>query len=258
MPNPKITRVVAGFDLHYPKAHKPTFNAMLQYIADIKPQTYVFGGDQLDLECISHHTHGMPLYRTRRAYANDIDGFAKEILKPLEDALPKGATKVWIVGNHERFEHDLIERHPELDGTVDHIRNLQLVERGWQIVPLGHSYKVGKLTIVHGEVLSGIGNQAGTYPSKKAVELYSGNVLAGHTHAPQSFTKISPVEQSNKWQGWIAPILGAVNPSYLRNRPTAWLTGFVDINVLPNGQFNLFPIICLNGQFAMGGKLYGA
>jgi len=31
----------------------------------------------------------------------------------------------------------------------------------------------------------------------------------GHAHAPQSYTGISPVSQSEKWMGWILPILGS-------------------------------------------------
>lgn len=252
-----ISQAVAVYDLHYPVYHKPTVEAIFDYLKTNKPNVFVFGGDQFHFDCISHHTKGLPLYRTRRAYANDIEGFDAKILKPLEKLLPKGCKKVWIIGNHERFEHDLIEEHPEFEGIIDHVVRLKLVERGWTIIPLGHEYKLGKLHVIHGETLSGIGNQAGMYPSRKAVELYAGNVLAGHTHAPQSFTRVSPVEHTNKWQGHIAPIAGGVNPGYLRNRPTAWLNGFVLIDVFPNGQFNLYPVIIYEGKFSFGGKEYG-
>lgn len=252
-----IKRAVAVYDLHYPEYHKPTVSAIFDYLKENKPDVFVFGGDQFHFDCISHHTRDLPLYRVRRGYTNDIQGFQRDILDPLEKLLPKNCSKIWIIGNHERFEHDLIERSPELEGTIDHVGRLELERRGWTIVPLGHAYKLGKLTVIHGETLSGIGNQAGMYPSRKAVELYAGNVLAGHTHAPQTFTRVSPVEHTNKWQGHIAPIAGGVNPSYLRNRPTAWLNGFVLIDVFPNGQFNLYPVIVYDGKFSFAGKQYG-
>jgi hypothetical protein len=188
---------------------------------------------------------------------SDIEGFDRDILTPLERLLPRHCKKVWIIGNHERFEQDFLERHPELEDVCNHIRLLRLIERGWEIIPLGHAYKLGKLNIVHGEILSGIGNQCGVFPAKKAVELYAGNVLAGHTHSPQTFTKVSPVQTTNKWQAYIAPTAGAVNPTYLRNRPTAWLNGFVTIDIFSNGQFNLFPIIVYDGRCSYGGKQYG-
>lgn len=252
-----IKQAVAVYDTHYPEWHKPTWGVIFDYLRKNKPDIFIFGGDQFHFDCISHHTRDLPLYRVRRGYRNDIEGFRRDILDPLERLLPKGCTKIWIIGNHERFERDLIERNPELEGAIDHVELLALADRGWTIIPLGHCYKLGKLNIIHGETLSGIGNQAGMYPSRKAVELYAGNVLAGHTHAPQTFTKVSPVEHTNKWQGHIAPIAGSVNPSYLRNRATAWLNGMVLIDVFPNGQFNLYPVIVINGTASYGGKQYG-
>jgi len=253
----KIKQAVAVYDTHYPVWHRPTWGAIFDYLKNNKPDIFIFGGDQFHFDCISHHTKDKPLYRTRRAYRNDIEGFERDILEPLEALLSKSCEKIWIIGNHERFEFDLIEEHPELEGVIDHVKLLRLIERGWTIVPLGHRYRLGKLNVIHGETLSGIGNQAGQYPSKKAVELYAGNVLAGHTHAPQTYTKVSPVEDNNKWQGHIAPTAGSVNPSYLRNRATAWLNGMVLIDVFPDGQFNLFSVVIYKGRFSYGGKQYG-
>jgi hypothetical protein len=253
----KIRTAVAIYDLHYPQYHAPTWEAILDFISQNKVDVFIFGGDQLHLDCISHHTKAQPLYRVRRGYRNDIEGFDRDILSTLQRVLPKTCEKVWHIGNHERFEHDLIEEHPELEDAINHVKLLCLNERGWKVIELGHAYRLGKLITIHGEVLSGIGNQAGMYPSKKAVELYAGNVLAGHTHAAQSFTRVSPVEHSDKWQGWISPIAGAVNPSYLRNRPTAWINGFNIIEVFPDGQFNLYPVNVVKGRFSYGGKVYG-
>jgi hypothetical protein len=253
----KVRRAVAAYDTHYPQYSRGTWRTIFDYVEQNPPDVFVFGGDQFHFDCISHHTLSMPLYRTRRAYKNDIEGFERDILAPLERLLPKHCEKIWIIGNHERFEFDLIEAHPELEGVVDHVKLLRLKERGWKIIPLGHAYKLGKLTLIHGETLSGIGNQAGMYPSRKAVELYAGNVLAGHTHAPQTFTRVSPVEHTNKWQGHIAPTAGNVNPSYLRNRPTAWLNGFCLVDVLPSGQFSYVPVIVVNKCAIIAGKKYG-
>lgn len=254
----KLRLVVDVHDTHYPEHHKPTWEVIFDFLSKNKVDEFVFGGDQFHFNCISHHTKQQPIYRLRRSYRNDIEGFDRDILTPLEALLPKGCKKIWIIGNHERFEQDLIEEHPELEGAIDHVGLLRLVERGWQIVPLGHAYKAGKLAIIHGEVLTGIGNQCGMFPSKKAVELYACSVLAGHTHAAQSFTRVSPVDQVNKWMGWISPVACAVNPTYLRNRPTAWVNGFNVIEVQSNGNFNLYPIIVANGHASYGGKVYGS
>ena len=251
----KIKTYVVAHDLHYPEYCPKTWGAMMEFLNANKVAGFIFGGDQFNNEEISHHTKGKPLYRERASFKRNTDGFAKNILQPLERVLGS-AEKVWIIGNHDRFEHDLIEEQPELEGIIERPESLKLEQRGWKVVPLGHSYKLGELNVIHGEILTGIGNQAGAYPAKKAIEIYAGNVLAGHTHAPQSFAKISPVEVKKKYMAWIAPILGACNPSYLRNRPTAWLNGFTIVELRDKGLFNLYPVICINGEFSYGGKLY--
>lgn len=255
MPSSIKTWVIAH-DLHYPEFSKQTFAAMLEFIKDVRPAGFIFGGDQFNNEEISHHTLGKPFYRERASYKRNTDGFERDVLSPLERLLPK-AERVWIVGNHDRFERDLIERQPELEGIIERVDSLKLEQRGWKVVPLGHSYKLGELNVIHGEILTGIGNQAGAFPAKKAIEIYAGNVLAGHTHAPQSFSKISPVEVKKKYMAWIAPILGERNPAYLRNRPTSWMNGFTIVEMREKGLFNLFPVIVIDGKFSYGGKVYG-
>jgi len=257
MAKPKIKQAVAVYDLHFPKIHKPTVKCFFQYCQENQPEVFLFGGDQFHLDCISPHTKKTPIFRRQRSYMNDMEGFDEEILTPLEKILPKKCEKVWITGNHEDWEQDLINEKPELEDAIGHVKLLRLEKRGWAVIPLGHCYKVGKLVCIHGEVLSGIGNQAGMYPSRKAVELYGASVLAGHTHAPQTFTKVSPVEHIQKLQGHISPIAGNVNPEYLRNRPTAWLNGFNIIDVLPNGNYNYYPVIVSGGVCSFGRKVYG-
>lgn len=246
---------IAGYDLHFPKYDAATFNAMLSFIKDVKPDGFIFGGDQMDNAEISHHNKHKPIYKPRGEYDRNTKQFDKYILQPLEKLLGS-AEKVWITGNHDDWEREFVESHPELEGTIERQTALQLEDRGWEVVPLGRCKRLGHLNIIHGEVLTGIGNQAGMYPSRKAVEIYGDNILAGHTHAPQSFCKISPVEQKKKHMGWIAPILGHTNPAYLENRPTAWMQGFVVIEFQPNGFFNLYPIITFEGRFSYGGKSY--
>ena len=253
----KVKTYVVLADIHYPKYHKPTLNAVLHFLDENEVDGIVFQGDQLDMENISHHTKGRPGLRSKGGYLKDVNGFCKDVLIPVDKRLPKGAERYWIVGNHERFEQDLIDEQPELKQLVDHQRILDLAGRGYKVIPLGHGLKLGKLNIIHGEILSGIGNQAGMYPARKAVELYAGNVLAAHTHAMQMFTKISPVEHTQKWAGYINGILGETNPSYLRNRPTAWSHGFAILEVHPDDNFNLHLIHVHKGKFSYGGKLYG-
>src|SRR6267142_2088472 len=146
MPN-KVKRAVAIFDIHYPVHHKPTIAAALEYLKENPPDIFLLGGDQFHFDCLSHHTKGKPIYRTRRSYMNDIEGFEENILGPLEEVLPKKCIKRWHEGNHERFAWDFIEEHPELEDALNHIKLLELEERGWEVFKLGEASKLGKLTV---------------------------------------------------------------------------------------------------------------
>lgn len=249
---PAVERWLVGFDLHYPRVSWPTWRAMLACAADVKPTGFIFGGDQFDNECISRHTEGLPLLQPEGQFLKDEEGFAKDILASLEQVLPTKAARVWVRGNHDLWETEYIEKNPKLKGMTDRRKNLKLAEKGWQIIDIGHSYRLGKLRVMHGEWLGG------QFSAKKAVEVMSSNILVGHTHTAQSFTKIAPVEHTQRWMGWVSPILGATNANFMRNRPNAWVNGFNLVEVRKGGNFNLYPIIVSEGACAYGGKLYRA
>jgi len=256
MPKQSVLAVVVA-DLHYPFIDKPTIAAILDFLKHNKPAYFVFLGDQLDLECVSHHTKGKPLYRPVGGLQSDLDGFKKTILTPIERLLPSTCKKVWLEGNHERFLEDLIEEQPELQGMVDHIRYLGLKENGWQVVPLNGAFRLGKLTLIHGNSIQGGMGYIGNQPAKKAVEIYGTSVLMGHTHSAQSYTRVSPVDQTQKHAGYVSPVAGNQNPRFLRKKPNANTTGFSVVELRPDGTFNCYLVLVSDGQCSYGGTTYG-
>jgi hypothetical protein len=229
---------------------------MFDFIRQNRVDGFCFLGDQFDNGCISHFNRKKPLNRPPGQFLQDQQGFERDILTPLEKSLPKSAAKVWIVGNHDDWESQFAEANPELAGLVDRTRSLRLRERGWKIVPIGRSYSLGKLTLCHGEWASGRFG-GGILPAKKAAEAIGGPVLMGHTHSLQCYTTTSPVEKTFKNTSWVAPILGATNATFMKNRPSNYTNGFVVVEVREGGLFNCYPVLVHRGQFAYGGRLYG-
>lgn len=245
-------------DMHYPYIHEPTFKSTLHFIQQNKNiiKGFIFLGDEFDNDCISHWNKNKPLLQKQGAYKQETLDFDKHVLTPLEKALPKSAIKVVITGNHTRFETDFIEENPQFDG-FERFKELKLQERGWNVIPLGLSYKLGKLVCIHGDQLAN--GFMGQYPAKKAVETYAKNVLQAHTHSPQSFTKTSPVDSEDKWMGYVSPIVGTINPRFIKNRPNSFAHGLTLVEVRPNGHFNCYLVITeKDGTFSYGGKTYKA
>jgi hypothetical protein len=134
---------------------------------------------------------------------------------------------------------------------------MALEAHGWEVIPNGKAKRLGKLAVIHGDQLTGLGCYTSIYPSKKAVQVYGCSVLAGHTHSPQSFAKVSPIEVDQKHTAWMSPAACDLNPGYLRNRPSAWVNGFVAIECLDGGNFNVYPIVVSGGRCSFGGRVYG-
>lgn len=240
-------------DIHYPEYNRATFGCALDFASRNRLAGLVLLGDQFDNAEISHHNAGKPLFKPNGSYANNTRGFERDILKPLEELLPRGARRVWIVGNHDAWEEQLIEAQPELQGTVERPNLLHLADRGWKVIPLGASFAHGKLNFIHGESLSGM------YHSKRAVETFCDNVVYGHFHTLSTTVKVLPYSAKSKWIATCLPIIGNTNPNYLRNKPTAWLNGFGVAEYFGSrGLFDLYTVVVSKGACAYGGQIYEA
>jgi hypothetical protein len=243
----------ALYDVHFPQYDKKTFRAILSFIRQNHVDGLLLGGDALDLSCVSHWNANLPGNKRKGELKSDLDGFDKEILRPIEALLPRGCEKVFLTGNHERFlEQDLTESMPELDGMLDFKKYLRLADRGFKLIPLGGEYRIGDLLCIHGEVVgSGGGNAA-----KKAVEIYCQNVLLGHGHQLQASSKCSPSRSKKKICAWMSPIVGSVSPRYLKHRANAWVNGMTLVYVRDNGTFNLYQVVITDGVFSFGPTTY--
>lgn len=242
------------FDLHYPEHDPESWECVLDFAARTKIDGVIFGGDALDLSCISHHTVGKSLYRPKGALKSNLDGFVRDILDPLDKRLRRGCKKRWLMGNHEAWlTEQMRETAPELDGMIDLAGYLGLQRRGYQVIQQGGFTRIGKLYVIHGDTVGGGANAA-----KKAVEVWGHSVVLGHHHTLQQFTRSSPAHDSERWTGTVLPCLSRTAPGYGRGRANTWLNGFGVCSVRPGGAFNLYPVVITRGQCTLPtGETYG-
>ncbi len=239
-------------DIHWPETDRATLRAMFAFLEANRRRVggVVLGGDQLDNQEVSRHTKGQPGLRNRAGYFRNTSSFDREILRPVEALLPKRAERIWIVGNHCDWENDLVAESPELDG-IQRPQQLRLMERGWLVVKCGDTFRHGKLEFLHGDQLSG------QYHARKCVDTYCTSVLYGHFHSLQAYTRILPNNRSQRWVAYCSPIMGALDPAYLKGKPTGWVNGFSIVEFRGRGNFNVFPVVVTEGEFSYGGRTYG-
>lgn len=248
-----VKRALSLFDIHAPHVDWPTFNAALDFCERERVDILILGGDNLDCGPISRHTKGKPLFRPRGQMKKDLDGFRDKILHPLEARLPKGASKIWLTGNHEDWASQLIEEQPELEGLLDFPSYLDLHKRGWLVYPQGGIHKEGHANYIHGDVLPGTGVRA----CQKALDIYVSSIIFGHGHTAASATKTLPHGTRWRYQAFSQGCVGKLDHHYLKKSPTGWINQIGITEFYGNGYFTHYPVTVVRGRFAYGGKLYG-
>src|SRR5438067_411173 len=163
MPQSEIKLHVILADVHYPEHDVPAIRAVLEFIRRHRSQvaSVTLLGDALDCQDVSRHTRGKPRLRKHRGYRDGLDGFARDILTPIERLVGESEL-AYVEGNHEDWINDLLDEMPELDGLLDIPSALKLRERGWKWVPVGgHIVRAG-FVLLHGDQIG-----SGTHVAKK-------------------------------------------------------------------------------------------
>jgi predicted phosphodiesterase len=238
-------------DLHHPHYDGPSWTAVLHFLKYNRVDGVVFLGDNLDCANISRHTVGKPRLRKRGGYQDDIDTFKAEILNPLEALLPRNCKKIFFFGNHEAWQEQFLDENPELEGALDISKNLELIERGWHIIPQGEHYKIDHILLMHGDQIG-----SSMHVAKKMVDECCRICLMGHVHRFSAYTKVG-VEPEDKWVGMTLPCMSSLSPSYAKGRHNAFLHGFGIIESWGWHRANIYVPIITKGQFCYGGRIYG-
>lgn len=254
-----MEKFIALFDIHWgneingsrhkvPLHDEKAVNVALEFAADFKPDHIILGGDILDCGSVSHHTKGRTGQLEGLRLLADAEECKSRVIKPLEAIAGKGRL-IYHTGNHERWLEDVVDEMPALEGIVDISTLLNL--KKWEVIEQGKSSKVGKLTFVHGDTVKG-----GQNPALAAVTNYERNIRFGHFHTFQMATKTTPVDQ-NGHTGIAVPCLCKKGPRYGEGAPNKWMQGFLWGYVNgPQGTFNDYVTVIVNGKAIIGGKVY--
>ncbi len=247
----EIQKTVLLPDIHHPHYEDRTMEAVNQFIFDYDPDELVYMGDQMSLDCISFWNRNKPLLKEGQRLMTDYNMFDKDVLEIHENITRQNIRRTFMIGNHEYRVQTYVERNPELQDFIDVVRHLNLLERGYIVVPFNEIHKVGKLNVIHGYYWN-------MYHAKKTVDDFQGNVVYAHVHNPQMYVKTSPIDRKGYHMATSLPCLCNIKPDYKKNAPNFWVNGFGIVEHLPaTGFFNLYTIIIIEGSFMWNGKYYG-
>lgn len=247
----EIKKSVLLPDIHYPCHDKKVIESVNEFIKDYNPDELIYMGDQLDLSCISNWNKKKPLLKEGKRLIDDYSNFDIDILREHERITKDDCNRIFIYGNHERRLQWFIEEHSELDGMLDLDRNLDLTKRGYKIIKYNGVYNIGNLRVIHGLYYN-------KYHAAKTLDAFEKNVVYGHVHNPQSYTKISPMDGEGHHTATSIGCLCNITPEYQEGKPNYWVNGFGIIESLSVIEHvNLYPITIVNGKFIWNGKLYG-
>jgi hypothetical protein len=255
-----IKKLVAVFDTHYgfevvngkkkPIHNAPAIAAMMKFVADFQPDIFVHGGDGLDCGAVSHWNRSKRKSIEGLRLVEDAREFKRGMLDQLNSILKPNAQKVYHIGNHEAWLEDLLEEYPGLEDIVSLDHLLGLTENNWTIIPQGGVSKFGKLYFAHGD------NVGGKYVANQAVMNYERSIRVGHHHTYQVDTKVSAIDITDSRTGVAMPCMCNRGPSYGKKRPNRWVNGFLVSYLFPDGSFNDYVVIVVNGRFCWEGKVY--
>ncbi len=240
-----MKRILCTPDLHFPFMDRKAVASLLQYVSEQEWDEWIDLGDRIDFDFISKHVEGYPRLTMGKQFTETYQGAGAELARWLVAVRTKNpkCKATWIEGNHEYRVQRYLDKHPELEGSIEVPTQMELNRRGVTWIPYwstGRTYRVGKCTFLHGTWVN-------EHHAKKHVMAFMTSVVYGHAHNLQSYSLVKQSQQ-HPIEGTSLGCLCAPQP-YMRGKPNNWQTAFGVFYFEPNGHFQKYVVRIINGKF---------
>lgn len=222
-------------DVHFPYHDRAGWGLTLEVIKAVKPEIIFLGGDIIDFYSVSQYDKDPARKLTLQ---KDLDYTYEELVK-LRKLAPK-AEIVFLQGNHEhrleRYLHSKAEELSCLEAlTLPNLLHLSSLKIKW--IPNGTRIKIGKLWHIHGNEIAG----AGANVAKAKFDKLGSNVIFGHHHKLQSYTRRN--YDGDMHGAWANGCLSDLQAEYAHF--TDWILGIslIEYGKLGNFHVEQVPII---------------
>jgi hypothetical protein len=246
----EVYKIIVLPDTHYPDHDEPSIHALMQFLRDYQPHGLGSIGDFIENGQVSHWNKNNSLSEAIKEMKGSR-ALMKEILKAAGD--PK--LKFITLGNHEAWLDQYLEDNQEfrdllkeigITPTALHLCGLK--ELGFKSFPYNEVLSIGHANFTHGFYTSDAN-------AKAHLAVVGDNIFYGHCESVQSYSGVSlRGKHVSQCIGTLRKLKGA---SFLRNRPTNWVNGFLIIEFQYNGLFTHSVPLIINGTFCYNGKVYG-
>ena len=232
-----IYRVIILPDLHCPFQDTKTLSAVEKFMADYYWDEYVNLGDLMDFDQLSSFNKEKLRKLEARRILKDYE-IANEILDRHQNIIRKNNKKAkftLLEGNHEERMERFLDKVPQFEGILEIEIGLKLKERGFKWVKSWTErelHKIGKLHFSHGDYIS-------KYHASKMVDSYGVNMVYGHTHDVQNYTKTIMGKDKHIMAQSMGHLANENKLDYIKNRPNNWCQAVGIAEIRPDGSFNL-------------------
>lgn len=242
----KIKKGIILADLQYPFHNIELLNNVEKYMASQKWDYLLYLGDILDMDALSHHAfeEGNMRALEGKRLIEDYNNVS-QILERHRKIVGHKCEIIFFIGNHEEWAAKFLDKYPQLIGLLEPENNLPFKELNIKVIKPRHYHKINKIYFVHGDFQQGYISR---HHAMKMVETFNRNVVYGHHHSLQAFTKISPAGIDETHTAYCIPCLGDTSPEWAKDRPNAWLNGF-GIFYTTQDTFTIVPIVSAKGNF---------
>jgi len=251
-----IKRGIILADLQFPNHNPVLLDNVERYMRTRKWDFCVILGDFFDMDAISHHAYESGNIRAiegKRLKKDYQEG--ERILRRWRKIVGEKCKMYFFMGNHEEWGDEFVDKYPGLEGLIEVKANMPFKELNIEVVEPRNFIKIGKIVFVHGDVVGG--KYQSVHHAKKALDIYSRNIVYGDKHTLQVHTKLSPAGIDETHTAYSIPCLANTNPAWAENRPNSWLNGFGVFELSDtSGQFTIHPVVSVKNGFVMDGNEY--
>ncbi len=227
-------------------------SVMMNFAKVFKPDIWIEGGDNLDCGPVSHWLKDKHKDKQDLDLGTDCQLYQELVLGPLAK-IPSIKQKFWLIGNHEQWLDDVIQREPGLAHALKWTSLLPAL-KDWKIVEQGNFVALGKnLRFVHGDTLKG-----GVSVANATAQTHKNSVRFGHFHSFQAATRYNPFDSLDVNTAIMVPGLCNKNPNYLKSRANQWLKGFNYGYVYEDSSFHDAVALVINDSTTIYGQRFTA